>query len=45
MSAGCPSRTSILSGEYAHRTGVYKNGGNNGGADDFDDSSTLLPPA
>jgi arylsulfatase A-like enzyme len=37
----CPSRSSILSGQYAHRTGVYKNGGNNGGADDFDDTSTL----
>ncbi len=37
----CPSRTSILSGEYSHRTGVYKNGGTNGGADDFDDSSTI----
>ncbi len=32
----CPSRASILSGQYAHRTGVYKNGGNNGGADDFE---------
>lgn len=37
----CPSRSSILRGSYAHRTGVYKNGGNNGGADDFDDSSTI----
>jgi N-acetylglucosamine-6-sulfatase len=37
----CPSRASILSGSYAHRTGVYKNGGNNGGADDFADGSTL----
>ncbi len=37
----CPSRSSILRGQYAHRTGVYKNGGNNGGADDFDDSSTV----
>src|SRR5439155_1083288 len=37
----CPSRSSILSGQLAHRTGVYKNGGNNGGADDFDDTSTL----
>ena len=37
----CPSRASILRGQYAHRTGVYKNGGNNGGADDFDDTSCL----
>src|SRR5262245_21055379 len=37
----CPSRSSILRGSFAHRTGVYKNGGNNGGADDFDDSSTI----
>jgi arylsulfatase A-like enzyme len=32
----CPSRSGILSGQYAHRNGVYKNGGNNGGADDFE---------
>jgi len=37
----CPSRSSILRASYAHRTGVYKNGGNNGGADDFDDSQSL----
>jgi len=37
----CPSRSSILSGRYSHRTGVYKNSGNNGGADDFDDTSTV----
>jgi arylsulfatase A-like enzyme len=37
----CPSRASILAGQYAHRTGVYKNGGNNGGADDFEDASTI----
>jgi arylsulfatase A-like enzyme len=36
-----PSRASILRGQYAHRTGVYKNGGNNGGADDFIDSATI----
>jgi hypothetical protein len=37
----CPSRASILSGSYAHRTGVYRNGSTNGGADDFEDDSTL----
>jgi len=37
----CPSRSSILSGQYAHRTGVYKNSGNNGGADDFSDAEAI----
>ncbi len=37
----CPSRSSILAGSYSHRTGVYKNGGTNGGADDFDDTQTI----
>jgi N-acetylglucosamine-6-sulfatase len=37
----CPSRASILAGSYAHRTGVYRNGNTNGGADDFDDASSL----
>jgi arylsulfatase A-like enzyme len=37
----CPSRASLLAGAYAHRTGVYRNDGAHGGADAFDDASTL----
>ena len=37
----CPSRATILTGQYAHGTGVYSNGGANGGFKAFDDSSTL----
>jgi len=37
----CPSRTSILTGEYAHRTGVHDNSPPDGGAQVFDDSSTI----
>ena len=36
-----PSRASILTGGYAHRTGIYKNGGAKGGAKYFDDASTI----
>jgi arylsulfatase A-like enzyme len=37
----CPSRASILSGRYAHNTGVLDNGGPHGGALAFDASSTV----
>jgi N-acetylglucosamine-6-sulfatase len=37
----CPSRASILTGEYAHRTGVLENVPPNGGASAFDDHCTL----
>jgi arylsulfatase A-like enzyme len=37
----CPSRVSILSGQYAHRSGVYSNIPPNGGAEYFDDSSSM----
>ncbi len=37
----CPSRASTLTGSFAHRTGVYRNGGTNGGADDFEDAQSI----
>ena len=37
----CPSRSSTLRASYAHRTGVYRNSGTNGGADDFEDDSSI----
>ena len=36
-----PSRSSLLTGQIAHRHGVYKNSGTNGGADDLDDTQTI----
>ncbi|MEX0651474.1 MAG: sulfatase-like hydrolase/transferase [Actinomycetota bacterium] len=37
----CPSRASILTGNYSHTTGVYQQGPPHGGFDAFDDSSTV----
>lgn len=37
----CPSRASILTGNYSHTTGVYQQGPPHGGFKAFDDSSTL----
>ena len=37
----CPSRASILTGNYSHTTGVYQQGLPHGGFASFDDSSTL----
>jgi len=37
----CPSRTSILTGDYSHRTGVHDNDPPDGGAEVFDDSQTI----
>src|SRR5262245_11249060 len=37
----CPSRTSILTGDYSHTTGIYKNGPPNGGFQSFDESTTI----
>ncbi len=37
----CPSRASILTGQYSHSTGVYRNSPPHGGFQSFNDSSTL----
>jgi arylsulfatase A-like enzyme len=36
----CPSRATILTGDYSHTTGLYGNGGTYGGYGKFDDSNT-----
>lgn len=37
----CPSRASILTGNYSSRTGVWSNGGKYGGFGAFDDTTSL----
>ncbi len=37
----CPSRTSILTGQYSHNTGVHDNSPPDGGAEVFDDHCTV----
>lgn len=37
----CPSRTSTLTGQYSHTTGIHTNQPPNGGAQDFVDASTI----
>ncbi len=37
----CPSRASILTGQYSHSTGVYRNAPPHGGFESFADKSTI----
>jgi N-acetylglucosamine-6-sulfatase len=39
--ACCPSRATLLTGMYAHHTGVWRNDGPDGGFGAFDDRSTI----
>jgi N-acetylglucosamine-6-sulfatase len=37
----CPSRATVLTGQFSHTTGIYKNSPPNGGFQDFVDGSTI----
>src|SRR5262245_1005789 len=37
----CPSRSTVLTGQFSHSTGIYENAPPNGGFQDFEDASTI----